>query len=93
MSKKPTKSESDYMGMVQALNCLICGSPAEIHHIRLGQGMSQRASNYLVVPLCPHHHRQGGFGEAIHASQRQFEIQQGVNELDLLAETIKRMQQ
>ena len=89
--KKPTKAESDYMGKVAALGCLVCNAPAEIHHIRMGQGMSQRASNFLVVPLCDFHHRLGGFGEAIHAGQRQFEIQQGFNEMQMLAETIKRV--
>ena len=91
MSKKPTKKESAYMGKVADMACLICGQPAEVHHIRLGQGMSQRANNYLTVPLCAHHHRLGGFGEAIHASQRQFEVQQGWTELQMLAETIRRM--
>ena len=91
MKKKPTKKESKYMGMVADLGCLICGGEAEVHHIRLGQGMGQRADNYLTAPLCPFHHRTGGFGEAIHAGRRQFEIQQGCNELQLLAETIKRL--
>ena len=35
-----------YLGRVADLGCLICRGPAEIHHVRFGQGMSQRASDY-----------------------------------------------
>lgn len=55
--------------------------------IGAGQGMSQRASNYLVIPLCPSHHTDGGKGVAIHAGQQSFEAIYG-SELDLLAQTI-----
>ena len=54
-----TKAERDHMGAVAALGCVVCrnlgfvDSPAEIHHVRTGQGMGQRASNYEVIPLCP----------------------------------------
>ena len=64
--KKPTKAERDYMSRVAELGCMICGRPAEIHHIRTGKGTT-RASNYEVIPLCPDHHRNGGPGVAIHA--------------------------
>ena len=67
----------NYMAKVAGLGCLICRGPAEIHHVRFGQGMSQRASDYLIIPLCPVHHRTGGFGIAIHAGQKQFELQHG----------------
>jgi hypothetical protein len=86
-----TKREKQWLSKVADLGCLICGAPAEIHHIRTGQGMGQRASNFLVIPLCEFHHRLGAFGEAIHAGQREFEIQHGCNELDLLAEVIRRL--
>lgn len=85
-----TKAEKRHLDRVASLGCIVCGSPAEVHHIRTSFGMSQRASNYLTVPLCPFHHRQGGFGEAIHAGQKQFEMQYGA-ELSLLAETIARL--
>lgn len=84
-----TKHEKQWLNRVAELGCIICGNPAQIHHIREGQGMAQRASNYLVIPLCPDHHTDGGHGVAIHAGQRTFERMYG-SELDLLAETIKR---
>jgi len=67
-----TKPEKEYMNRVANLGCICChqlgfpDSPAEIHHIRSGQGMSQRASNYDVIPLCPVHHRTGDYGTAYH---------------------------
>ena len=92
MAKKPpTKAERRHMNAVQALGCIACrklghwGTPAEIHHITTGKGMGQRATNLEVIPLCPHHHRQGGHGEAIHGGQKTWEARFGT-ELELLEE-------
>jgi hypothetical protein len=58
-----TKAEKQYMGRVADLGCAVCrrmgypGTPAELHHKRAGQGLSNRASNWQVIPLCPEHHR------------------------------------
>jgi len=84
-----TASEKSYMGRVAALGCIIpdCGSPAVLHHPRFCCGMAQRASNFLVIPLCPDHHA-GAL--SIHKSPRQFENLFG-SEVDLLAETIRRL--
>lgn len=89
MSKKPaTKAESDYMGKVAQLSCLLCGlEPAEVHHIREGQGGAQRASHFLTVPLCRDCHR-GKLG--VHGDKTLLRIHKKT-ELDLLAETIERV--
>ena len=50
--------------------------------------MSQRASDWLAIPLCPDHHRLGGHGVALHAGQETFEQNFG-REAELLAKTIK----
>jgi hypothetical protein len=42
-----------------------------------------RASHYDVIPLCPKHHRTGGYGVAIHAGIRKWQENYG-NELDIL---------
>ncbi len=83
------------MDSVAQLGCILCmhmgneGTPAEIHHIREGQGMSQRASNFLVVPLCPEHHR-GNSG--VHGlGERGFYTRYKLSELDLLAMTIEQL--
>ena len=57
-----TKAERVHMGRVAALGCYLCrhlglgDTPAQVHHVREGQGMAQRASNWLTVPLCEKHH-------------------------------------
>jgi len=77
--------ESAYMGEVAQLSCAVCGdSPVTVHHIREGQGMSQRANNYLTIPLCPSCH-QGPQG--VHGDKTMLRIHK-VSELDLLAKTI-----
>ncbi len=91
-----TKAEKIHLNRVASLGCIACdnmgyeGSPAEIHHIRAGQGMSQRASNYDTIPLCPTHHRLGGHGMAIHAGQQAWEGNHGT-ERELLAEVRSRL--
>lgn len=87
------KTEKEYMSAVAELGCVVCRNlnygptPAVIHHIRAGQGMSQRAGNALILPLCPQHHNMGGHGVAIHAGQKEWESLYG-SELDLLNQTI-----
>ena len=74
-----TKAEKDHLDAVAALGCLVCGAPANIHHLRrnpeTGQhlGMGQRASHFHVIPLCQFHHQTGGFGIAFHAGPREWE--------------------
>ena len=81
------KSEKDYMSRVAALGCVLCerlgtpGTPAEIHHPRMGVGMAMRASNFDVIPLCPEHHRGN---QGIHGMGRKaFERMYGLTESDL----------
>lgn len=74
-----TKAEKLHLSRVAALGCIVCRNeygqhtPAAIHHIRAGQGMSQRAGHFEVIPLCSLHHQNGGHGVAIHAGQRTWE--------------------
>jgi hypothetical protein len=79
-------AERVHLGKVAALGCICplpnrfglqrCEAPAEIHHILNGT-MGRKASNYEVIPLCPHHHRQGPFGEAVHNGTKTFEAKYG----------------
>jgi hypothetical protein len=84
-----TKDERAHMSKVAGLGCIVCRnlgygeSPAALHHIRSGQGMSQRASHYQVLPLCGTHHQTGGYGVAIHCGQKEWESRYGT-ELELL---------
>ena len=88
---KATAAEKVYMDHVAQLGCVVCRNSglghqdANIHHIRSGQGMGQRASNYLIIPLCPTCHQHGK--PSIHGDRRAFEALYG-SEMDLLAQTI-----
>lgn len=91
--RKATREERAYMEVVASLGCVVCRNlghgitPATIHHIRAGQGLSQRAGHHLVIPLCKPHHQDGGKGVAFHADERAFEKQYGT-EQQLLDQTI-----
>ena len=86
------KQASNYLGRVKQLDCVLCAalnmpqeSVTEAHHLRSGHGMSDRASDYLVIALCVDCHRgPNGF----HGTKTLMKLAK-MTELDLLAETIK----
>ena len=78
MKRRPNKAEREYMSKVADLGCVICYRPAEIHHIRTGMGLGERAEIIGgTIPLCPDHHRNGGHGVAIHAGRETWETKFG----------------
>jgi hypothetical protein len=76
-----SKAERLYFNKVAELGCMVCKMPAEIHHLRTDAGMGMKSKE--VIPLCPTHHRNGGYGVAIHAGRLEFEANFGT-ELELL---------
>jgi hypothetical protein len=83
-----SKDEKRHLDRVASLPCCLCGaSPVHVHHIRESQGMAQRASNWLTVPLCPDCH-QGPKG--VHGDQSMLRIMR-MSEMDMLADTIRRL--
>jgi hypothetical protein len=92
------QAERLHLARVAALGCICplpdkkgwnrCEAPAEIHHILNGT-MGRKASNYEAIPLCPYHHRQGPFGEAVHNGTRSFEAKYG-SQREML-ETVRRL--
>lgn len=78
-----------HMGRVASLGCILCreldmgATPAEVHHV----GDSAERSDFLVIPLCPEHHRGAngfhGLGE------RAFNARYKVSELILLGMTFQ----
>lgn len=84
-----SKTEKKWMDKVAQLPCVLCGAHGvQLHHIREGQGMAQRASNFLVVPLCPDCHT-GPMG--VHGDKTMMRIKK-LSELDMLAQTIEALQ-
>jgi hypothetical protein len=80
---KPNAAERAHMAQVASLPCCVCGYwLVEVHHLT-GAGMALRASHYDTIPLCAQHHRTGGYGVAIHAGQRTWEKNFGMQR-DLL---------
>ena len=85
-----TAAEREYMGRVARLGCVVCRllgfgpTPAQVHHVRAGQGGAQRAGNYCVLPLCEPDHT-GPRG--IHGDKSRLR-QLGMTEMDLLDVTI-----
>lgn len=84
-----TVAAKRHMGRVAELSCGLCGAHGvEVHHIREGQGASQRADDFLTVPLCPSCHR-GPKG--IHGDRSMLKVKKWT-ELDLLADTLQRLE-
>ena len=93
MSRSKNKAEKLHLSRVADLNCIVCrneglgDTPAEIHHCSSGTGMSVRADNFHVIPLCHIHHRTGGHGVAIHAGRKSWENKFGT-ETELLVQVL-----
>lgn len=85
------KAERKHMGAVAALGCIVCknngfeDSPAQVHHLRHQIGAGARSSHFRTIPLCPHHHLDGPYGEAFHKGKQAWEAKFGT-ELELLAQ-------
>ncbi|MGY3945466.1 Ref family recombination enhancement nuclease [Aeromonas tecta] len=83
MSK--TKADKQWLDDVSSLCCIACRnaglgpSLAEIHHVRSGSGMAQRAAHTRVIPLCPRHHR-ACYPTGFHATPKSWQQEHGSEE-------------
>lgn len=83
MSK--TKADKQHLSDVASLGCVACRnaglgpSLAEIHHVRTGAGIAQRAAHTRVLPLCPRHHR-ACYSTGFHAAPRSWQQEHGSEE-------------
>jgi len=89
----PTKAEKEHLSRVAEIGCIVCRNlgfeetPAQIHHIRSGVGMGQRASHFEVIPLCfVHHSAQSDYG--YHHSPATWQQQHG-SEKELLQQVME----
>ena len=91
--KPPTKAESKHIEKVLSMGCIVCvnlelgETPAVPHHIGNGS-TGMKASHYEIIPLCPIHHTQGGYGVAVHQGRVQWESNFGT-EQELLEQTLR----
>lgn len=85
--------EKHWLSRIASLPCVLCRKlgrhtvGVHVHHVREGQGMGQRAQNFLSIPLCPECH-EGRHG--IHGDRMLFR-QAKCDEMDLLSDTIEQM--
>ena len=84
-----SRAESKQLARIKSLPCGVCGQPgpSDAHHIREGQGMGQRADDYLAIPLCKECH-QGKSG--IHGDRSAWRLRK-LDELQVLASTYRRL--
>lgn len=83
-----TKAERAHLDRIASLPCACCGdAPVQVHHIREGHGMAQRASDWLTIPLCVGCHT-GPKG--VHGDRTMMRIFR-LSELDMLADTYKKL--
>lgn len=101
MSKK--SKDRKHLQAVRELGCICCRidglglRDASAHHIREGQGMAQKASDYETIPLCVGHHQTGfieGRGKvlAVHLHYRQFVEKYG-SERHLVERTLQELEE
>jgi hypothetical protein len=82
-----------HMGRVAKVPCVLCArmglgeTPALVHHIKYGQGASDRASDFLTVAVCEFHHV--GEGGIHQLKEHGLYLRYKCSELDLLADTLE----
>ena len=84
------------MGRVAEVPCVLCAhlgigdSPALVHHMKLGTGASDRASDFLTIALCQEHHI-GANG--VHTlKEKGLRLRYNLSEIDLLAMTLEALE-
>lgn len=81
MKRKATVStpeETAFVKHVRTLGCLICGLPANAHHIMAAPGKERRRDDRFVAPLCADHHT-GRWGVHGIGSESGFKAHWGVD--------------
>jgi len=87
MKKRPNKATRELEARMREFGCIICKRPAVIHHIT-GAGMGLKSEKFF--PLCPTHHTDGGFGNAVHSGTETWEAIFGTQE-ELFNRTMERL--
>ena len=84
------------MGRAACVPCVLCArmglgdSPSIVHHMKLGTGASDRASDYQTIAVCPAHHVGP---DGIHVlKEHGLRSRYNCSEIDLLADTLAAME-
>jgi hypothetical protein len=77
---KTIPQPTEHMARVAALGCLICGQPAQAHHVDIltPKGIGPRPSGYITAPLCERHHT-GDQNDCAHIGERAFWQRHGID--------------
>ena len=87
--KEMNARQKKRMHTLRRIGCIVCRiergafTQPEIHHLRDGLGTGQRRNHDKTIPLCPNHHRLGGYGVSRHDSLIEWERRHG-KETELL---------
>jgi len=78
MNGRPSAAQKRWHDWCREYGCVICRSPAEIHHIEGARAKRKGMpgwGEWYILPLCPHHHRIGP--DALHENRRAWEKRHG----------------
>jgi hypothetical protein len=94
-AKSASAKAKRHMQKVAGAPCVLCShlglandSPSVVHHMKLGTGASDRASDFLTIALCPHHHDNSQ--NSVHQlKEKGLRLRYNLSEIDLLAMTLE----
>lgn len=77
---KAIPRDTEHMARVAARGCLICGAPAQAHHVDIltPKNAGPKVTDYLTAPLCPIHHT-GDQDDCAHNGERAFWIRHNID--------------
>ena len=77
---KAIPRDREHMARVAARGCLICGAPAQFHHIDIltPKNMGPKVSDYIGAGLCERHHT-GDQNDCAHNGEREFWKRHGLD--------------
>lgn len=72
-SYKIIPRDREHMARIAARGCLVCGAPAQAHHVDivLPKSMGPKVTDYATAPLCQRHHT-GDQNDCAHNGEREF---------------------
>jgi hypothetical protein len=88
--KPPSAAMKRHLSAVADMGCLVCGGPAQIHHIMHAPGKVTRRDDRWIVALCRAHH-QDRWGVHGLGSERAFAEHYGIDLLEAAKRIAERL--